>query len=114
MSRRELKSDDEAGFIRAWKDEMFDLANEEHVRLEVTLRAPVREAGLVIYCEALKRDDFGYEQVYAHFSQPYPSHSANRLHAALYRALVRLGVEIRDRRRAEAQENSSAPVDGSE
>lgn len=111
MSKRQLKADDESGFIRAWKDEIADLASNEDVRIVVTLRAPVQAEGLVIHCEAFKWDWLDSDVLYASFSQPYPSHTATRLHAALYRALVRLGVEIRDRRRVEAGEESPGPID---
>lgn len=106
MSKRELRSDDEAGFLRAFKDEVFDLVAEHGVRVEFTLRLPVQAEGLVIHGEAHKRDAQGYEQLYAAFSQPYPTHVANRLHAALYRAAMRLSIEVRDRERAEAQDSS--------
>lgn len=108
MSKRELRSDDEAGFLRAFRDECFDIVAEEKVRLEFTLRLPIQAAGLVIHGEAFKRDAQGDEQLYATFSQPYPTHVANRLHAALYRAAIRLGVEVRDRRRAEEMGDEQA------
>lgn len=106
MSRRQLKTDDEEGFLRAWRDELFDVVEEEQVRIVFTLRAPLAHAGLVIRGEAFKRDANGDEQLYAAWDQPYPTHTANRLHAAIYRAMVRLGVEIRDRRRSEAAGDS--------
>lgn len=109
MSKRELRSDDEAGFLRAFRDEMFDLVETHKVRLEFTLRVPVGTPGIVIHGEAFKRDNEGYEQFYAAFDQPYPTHTANRLHAALYRAAIRLGVEIRDRQRAEESGDETAP-----
>lgn len=109
MSRRELRTDDEAGFLRAFKDECFDLVETEQVRVEYTLRLPVGAQGLVIHGEAFKRDQEGFEQVYAAFDQPYPTHVANRLHAALYRAAIRLSVEVRDRRRSEAPGDEQAP-----
>lgn len=109
MSKRELRSDDEAGFIRAWKDELFDLAETHRVRLVFTLRAPVGQQGLVIRGEAYKTDGEGYESLYAEWDQPYPTHTANRLHAALYRAVIRLGVEVRDRERAERSGDVATP-----
>jgi len=109
MSKRELRSDDEAGFLRAFKDEAADICHEGGIRLVFTLRLPVGAPGLVIHGEAYKRDAEGVEQFYTSFSLPYPTHTANRLHAALYRCAIRLGVEIRDKERAEARGDVPAP-----
>jgi hypothetical protein len=100
MSRRQLRTDDEAGFIRAFWDETMDLVQEEGVRVEWLLQLPVRTRSLELYGVAYKKDANGDEQFYAAFRQPYPTPSAARLHAALYRAAVRLSIEVRDTRRA--------------
>ena len=110
MSRRQLKTDDEAGFLRAFRDEAFDLVGYYHVRVEFTLRLPITGEGLVIVGEAFKADASGAEQVYARSEQPYPSHSVLRLHAACYRAAVKLGGAIRERERSDAQKNGTTPV----
>lgn len=110
MSKRQLRADDEEGFLRAFRDECFDVVLTHSVRLEFTLRLPVQSPGLVIHGEAFKRDENGDEQVYAAFSLPYPTHTANRLHSALYRAVIRLGVEVRDRERAESGGDTAIPV----
>lgn len=106
MSRRQLKTDDEEGFLRAFRDEVLDLVADYGVRVEFTLRLPVYGVGLVIHGEAHKTDLAGDEQVYAAADQPYPTHSVARLHAALYRAAVKLGGAIRERGRLNGGEVS--------
>lgn len=114
MSRRQLKTDDEEGFLRAFRDEVFDLVADYHVRVEFHLALPVAGPGVLIRGFAHKRDASGNEQLYATCEQPYPTHSAARLHAALYRAAIKLGGAIREAQRARWQEDSPAPADGSE
>jgi len=109
MSRRQLKTDDEEGFLRAFRDEVLDLAEVYQVTVEFTLRVQVLTRKLVIHGEAFKRDSEGQEQVYAAAEQEYPSHSVVRLHAALYRAAVKLGGAIRERERAGAALDSPLP-----
>lgn len=93
-SNRGLKSDDEAGFIRAYRDEVWDNEELYHVRIEFQLRIRRDRPGLTIYGIAYKADESGQEQVVATAEYPYPSHSATRLHAALYGAAVRLSAAI--------------------
>jgi len=114
MSRRQLKTDDEEGFLRAFRDEVMDLAKEYDVRLEFTLRVLVLNRKLCIHGEAYYLDPFGAEQLFAMAEQEYPSHSVARLHAALYRAAIKLGGAIRQEIRFRASEGSPAPSDGSE
>jgi hypothetical protein len=110
MSKRMLRSDDEEGFLRAFRDELIDLAEYYGVRIEATLRLPVMGSGLFIYLEAFKRDLEGAEQVYAAAEQAYPTPAAARLHAALYRASIRLGGALSARRQSDRQEDSSSNV----
>lgn len=105
MSRRQLRSDDEEGFLRAFRDEILDMSLYYSVRVVFSLRLPVDRSGLVIHGEAYKEDANGYEQVFAVADQPYPTHSASRLHAALYRAAIKLGAAIRDKIRSEPGES---------
>lgn len=103
MSKRQLKADDEEGFLRAYKDEVLDIASDHNVVIECRLLLPVTSGGLVIRMYALGELETGATVVMSTFDQPYPTHSATRLHAALYRAAVRLGIELREERRRRAQ-----------
>lgn len=93
MSRRQLKTDDEAGFLMAFCDDIRETELLYGVRIEVKLR-PGRNRGQVdIDCEAWKRvEGGGFEQV-ATFKGLYPTASAARLHAALYRAAIGIGAQ---------------------
>jgi hypothetical protein len=64
------------------------------VRSEFTLRINRARQGLVIHGEAFKKDEYGHEQLFAQADYPYPTHSASRLHAALYGAAIRLNVSV--------------------
>lgn len=114
MSRRNLRADDEEGFLRAWRDEVLDLVATYPVRIEFLLCVPVRQPGMLIRVVAYHKDAQDAEQVYAVAEQPYPTHAATRLHAALYRAAIRIAGAIVERRRTDRGENSSAPAESSE
>lgn len=102
MARRQLKTDDEEGFLRAYRDELFDVAQDHNCHISCSLVVPLHTNGLAIRMRAYDVDETGNEVCLATFDQPYPTHVANRLHAALYRAMIRLGIELRDARRREA------------
>lgn len=110
MSRRQLKTDDEEGFIRAFRDEVMDLVSDYKVRIEFHLAIPVTRGGVEIRGIAYRNNANDDEQWYAQANQPYPSHSCLRLHAALYRAAVKLGGAIRERRIID-ETKDSPPVD---
>lgn len=103
MSRRQLRADDEEGFLRAYKDELLDVAHDHGCNISCSLVVPLMGTGVVIRLRAYRNGTGHPEECLATFDQPYPSHTATRLHAALYRAMVRLGIELRDKRRLAAQ-----------
>lgn len=94
MSRRQLKSDDEEGFIRAYRDEIFDLEDYYEVRVQASIRIKRGGPGLVLWFEAERKDAEGQWQTYAQAEYAYPSHGSARLHAALYAAAIRISVEV--------------------
>lgn len=108
MSRRQLKTDDEDGFLHAFRDELLDNVEYYGVRIEVLLCVAVRRPGLLVRVIAYKKDAEGAEQVYAQVEHPYPSHAATRLHAALYRASVMIGGELSRVKREKGQQDSPA------
>lgn len=107
MSRRQLRTDDEEGFLRAWRDETLDLVNDHAVRIEYHLCVALMKPGLLIRAIAYRRDAEGQEQVYATAEQPYPTHAATRLHAAIYRAAIRIGGAIVERKRADREQHAT-------
>src|SRR5690242_11968044 len=102
MSRNQLKAGDEQGFLRAYRDELLDVAHDHGCRVSCSLVIPLLGHGLIIRMRAYEEGPEGSEAWAVTFDQPYPTHSAGTLHAALYRAMVRLGIELRDKRRREA------------
>jgi hypothetical protein len=93
MSRRQLKTDDEAGFLMAFCDDIRETELLYGVKIEVRL-VPGRTRGQVnIDCEAWKRHQDGGSERVAEFKGQYPTASAARLHAALYRAAIGIGAQ---------------------
>lgn len=109
MSKRQLKTDDEEGFLRAYRDELLDVAHDHNCQISCSLVLPLQGHGIRIRMRAYQLDQDGHEECLATFDQDYPSHTAQRLHAALYRAMVRLGIELRDQRRRAALGDEPAP-----
>lgn len=109
MPRRQLKTDDEEGFLRAFRDEVLDLAIEYDVHIKMWLDHPRQQPGMVIRADAYRHFGTSDERLYARAYQEYPSHSANRLHAALYRAAIKLGGAIRESIRANSCGDEQAP-----
>lgn len=107
MSKRQLKASDEEGFLRAYRDELLDVAHDHNCNISCSLVVPLQTGGLAIRMRAYVMDETDNEQVLATFDLPYPTHTAANLHSALYRAMVRLGIELRDRRRREATDTDS-------
>jgi hypothetical protein len=108
MSRRQLKTDDEAGFLIAVCDDLAESEALFGVQIEmVVLRTRVR-GQLNINCYAYKTPRKPADEPYATSTTPYPSASALRLHAALYRAAIRIGGELSNKAKWGEVKDSSA------
>lgn len=94
MSRRTLKTDDEEGFLRAYRDEIWDAEELYGVRCTTRLAINREQKGLLIWIVVEKKDQEGQWQELCQVRHPYPSHSAARLHAALYRAAIGVHAEL--------------------
>lgn len=101
MSRRTLKSGDEQGFIRAIRDELTDTEAIYHVHIFTQLLRPLKGEGLDIRMYVYKRSQDPSEDPWIDERYPYPSHAANTLYAALYRACIRIGGAIANKRKDE-------------
>lgn len=94
MSRRQLKTDDEAGFLLAFFD---DLAESEHlfrVQIECVLLRARKRGEININMIAYKLPRKPGDEPWAISNTPYPTASANRLHGGLYKAAIRIGGEL--------------------
>jgi len=94
MSRRQLRTDDEAGFLMAFCDDLAESEALFQVQIEcVVLRSRVRgklHINMIAYKVPRKPGD----EPYAISNTEYPTASANRLHGGLYRAAIRIGGEL--------------------
>lgn len=109
MSKRQLRADDEEGFLRAYRDELLDVAHDHNCQISCSIVVPLRQPGLMIRLRAYQLDEHGREECLATFDLPYPTHTATRLYSALYRGMVRLGIELRDKRRQQATGDDQTP-----
>jgi hypothetical protein len=93
MSRRQLKTDDEAGFLLAVHDDLAETRQLFHVQIEMLLIPASTRGHFHITCYAYAVPRKVGDQPIASSATPYPSAHAMRLHAALYRAAIRIGGE---------------------
>lgn len=98
-SKRNLRSDDEAGFLLAFCDELADTEELFGVQVEVVVLRTARRGQLNINCFAYKTPRKPSDEPFAVSYTQYPTAAATRLHAALYRAAIRIGGEIANKRR---------------
>lgn len=111
MSRRTLKTDDEEGFVRAFKDEVLDTQEMYQVDVRWDIRVTAGRPGLTLHGSATFNDEspLAGHTVWAEF--PYPSASVARLHAALYAAAIRLNVGVQNAYRDKQGHYKSEQVD---
>jgi len=94
MSRRALKTDDEEGFLLAISDELAENRVMFNCHIELTLVPTDKRGRFDIVAKAYKRPRVDDSPPYAIAIYQYPSTTANRLHAAFYRACIRIGGEL--------------------
>lgn len=94
MSRRQLKTDDEEGFLRAYKDEILDTQENYQVRIVMNVEVRYGRPGVTFVGSAYSLAEDATGLAVAEVEQQYPTHSASRLHAGLYRAAIALSVAL--------------------
>ncbi len=99
VSRRTLKTDDEEGFLRAYRDEILDTQAMYGVSIGVDIRVREGVQGITIHLRAEGvegRPLYGHT---VHARYQYPTSTATRLHAGLYQAAIRLNVAVQNEHR---------------
>jgi len=94
MSRRQLKTDDEEGFLRAFKDEILDAQADYQVRIDVRVEVRPERPGVTFHGEVYSVAPDATGELLMRVEQQYPTHSASRLHAALYRLAISVSVAL--------------------
>lgn len=107
MSRRQLKANDEDGFIQAAWDDLAETAQMYHVELEIVVQPSVSRGNFEMVARAYKRPRTPVDAPWAEGRYPYPTHAANTLYAALYRVCIRIGAECASAHRRQYGYNSS-------
>lgn len=109
MGRNQLKADDELGFLQAITDEWNDLEMEYRCLVTFSVLLHPKRGHLMWLLSAFSGPETDRPVLLGSYRGEYPNHSATRLHAAIYHALIRLGVDIRDRQRQGEWSGERAP-----
>lgn len=91
MSRRQLRTDDEDGFLLAFYDDMTETEALYHVKVKVEIKPSSVRGKVRMIATAWKDVGKPTERAVASFESNYPTASAARLHAALYRMAIGIG-----------------------
>lgn len=94
MSRRQLKTDDEEGFLRAFKDEVLDTEADYQVRIYIQVTVRPERPGVTFVWSVFSTAPDATGEALLNGEQVYPTHSASRLHACLYRVAISISVAI--------------------
>lgn len=94
MARRQLKTDDEEGFLRAYKDEILDAQENYQVLIVMSIEVRAGRPGITLVGAAYSQAENATGLAIATVEQQYPTASASRLHAGLYRAAIGLSVAL--------------------
>jgi hypothetical protein len=94
VSRRQLKTDDEWGFLLAFWDEVRDLERDYDAVVTWDIRLSSKRGVISIHGRATGSEEGPLKGAVIHAQLEYPSASVARLHAALYSAGIRLSVGV--------------------
>lgn len=94
MTRRQLKTDDEEGFLRAFKDEILDAQADYQVDIRVGVVVRPERPGVTFVASVFSVAPDATGEPLMLVEQPYPTHSASRLHAGLYRLAISISVAL--------------------
>lgn len=111
MSKRNLKSSDEEGFIRAFCDDLADTEAMYHVHIYTSIVRLMGKRGIDIVQEVWKGPQTASEQPWIRQRYVYPTHASATLYAALYRSAIGIGAAIANKRHDEVGDWQHAPVD---
>jgi len=92
MARRTLRTDDEEGFLAAVWDDTKETELMFGVKVKYELKLSSVRGKLKLETTAWKDVGKATERIVAEFMSEYPTASAARLHAALYRAAIGIGA----------------------
>jgi len=92
MSRRQLKADDEQGFLVAVSDDIAETQQLYRVLVKIEIKPTSLRGRFRLVATAWKDVGKPEERCVASWEGEYPTAQAMRLHAALYRAAVGIGA----------------------
>lgn len=94
MSRRQLRSDDIDGFMRACHDEVIDLERVYGVRVLLSISQRVIRGQFTFRGEALIASGERLGDTVGSVELVWPTHSATSLHGLLFALTMRLGYAV--------------------
>jgi hypothetical protein len=92
MGRNALKTDDELGFLAAVYDDAKETELLYGVKVKFEIKLTSVRGKLRLFSTAWKGVGTPEERCVAQFESDYPTASASRLHAGLYRAAIGIGA----------------------
>jgi len=110
MSRNQLRSGDEEGFLLACHDDIRETEQMYRVHVQCELVAGRKRGEWRFLMTAVRKAPDGSAVLFATGEYPYPSASARTLYAAFYRACVRIGAECARAHREESGDWTGQPV----
>jgi hypothetical protein len=92
MARRQLRAEDEDGFLLAIHDDVRETEDLYRVKVKMEIKLTSQRGKLRILASAWKDVGKPEERAVATFEGEYPTAKATRLYAALYRAAIGIGA----------------------
>lgn len=99
MAKSPLKAGDGVGFIRAYTDELRETEHEYGVYIFSQMGVSGQRGVLEFRFTAWKQEDRRGERPEASYVATYPTAHVQSLEAFLYQCLVRLSMQLRDKKR---------------
>lgn len=92
VGRRQLRTDDELGFLMAFYDDVRETEELYRVKVKTEIKLTSKRGQIRIISTAWKDVGKPTERVVAEFECEYPTAKANRLHGGLYRSAIGIGA----------------------
>lgn len=96
MSRKQLKSADSEGFLRAFTDEWAELALDHKVELAFSMAPTSRKGVLALTVRAVGAGEAPEARLRAKYTCEYPTAAVGTFEACLYQCMVRTGRILRE------------------
>jgi hypothetical protein len=111
MSRRQLKSEDVDGFLRAAWDELEDTSKCYSVNVLLDIRRNLHSRSFSFHAMAIRNDEEGNARIAGEARMDWPSEKYHSLHALLYRLSLALNHQVQIEYHERTGKYYSSPTD---